>query len=405
MRLLHTSDLHLGRQLCGESRNAVFSQLLDWLLALMRERAVDALVIAGDVYDSPTPSTAAQALYYKFLARLRQSGCRMAVIVGGNHDSPLLINAPRELLEHMDIHVVGRASKSPDGEVFLLRDESGRPQAAFCAVPFLRESDLRTLTRSDTIETRGERIAECAAQHYQGVVQEALRQLGDVREQAPIIATGHLFARGGAVGGGERELYVGSLGDVPASIFPAEIDYLALGHLHRAQAVAGNPARCYCGAPLALEFTEGGAPRYVNLVDFEGRQPRVEPVQVPVFDRLESVRGDEARLQERLRGLAAQGEPALIEVIHEGASPMPLLEQTVREILEGSPVKALRVRDEGRVRLVLSGEDTARDLQELSPEEVFRLRLSKTDETEESKAALMRAYGEILQQVAAPEEA
>ena len=403
MRLLHTSDLHLGRQLCGESRGPVFGKLLDWLLELIRKESVDVLVIAGDVFDSPTPPTAAQHLYYSFLARLRETGCQMAVVVAGNHDSPQLINAPKEVLLPLGVHVAGRAAKDPADEVLILRNEDGSPRAAFCAVPFLREADIRTLSCDDTLENRGERLTQGIAEHYRKAVNAALEALGDARPRVPLIATGHLFVRGGSAGTGERELYVGSLGDVPAAAFPEEIDYLALGHLHKPQKVDGNIARNYCGAPLALDFSEGSSPRFVNLVEFEGKTPTVTPIAVPAFDRIATVRGDESEIHAQLQGLAHANEPALIEIIHEGTKPMPMIAETAKEILADSPVRVLRIRDEARRIRVLSGEDTARDLAELTPAEVFGLRLDKAEVPAEERAELAAAYEEILQRVTMPE--
>ena len=167
VKILHTSDWHLGRLLLGERRDTVFTQFLDWLLTTLNTEQCDALLIAGDIFDSTVPGTSAQKLYYSFLARVRQeTACRTVVITGGNHDSPMLLNAPRDLLSAFDIHVVGRATADPANEVVVIRNPDGHPAAVVCAVPFLREGDLSTLSDEETHLDRRQRLIDATANHY-----------------------------------------------------------------------------------------------------------------------------------------------------------------------------------------------------------------------------------------------
>ena len=285
MRLLHSSDWHLGRTLCGERRDAAFKAFLDWLLELIDARAIDTLLIAGDIFDSAMPPISAQNQYYEFLAALRtRTACRNVIIVSGNHDSALFLDAPGALLNALNIRVIGRAAENPEDSVVAVTDSKGATEAVVCAVPFLRESDLHTLTDAGTLTNRTERITESVAGHYRKSTDAALRLYPALEESLPLIVTGHLFARGGKTGTSERELYVGSLGDVPDSVFPPEADYVALGHLHRPQTVAGNPAHRYCGSPMALDFSEAAGRHCVNLVTFNGKTPAVEEIDVPAGD-------------------------------------------------------------------------------------------------------------------------
>src|SRR5690606_17321243 len=112
-----------------------FEAFLDWLVATIEQRAVDAVLVAGDVFDTSTPSNRAQALYYRFLCRVAASRCRHVVVVAGNHDSPSFLDAPRELLRALDVHVVGQASEEPEHEVIVLNDAQGAPELIVCAVP------------------------------------------------------------------------------------------------------------------------------------------------------------------------------------------------------------------------------------------------------------------------------
>lgn len=401
MRLLHTSDWHLGRTLCGERRDATFKAFLDWLLELIDARAIDTLLIAGDIFDSAMPPISAQNQYYEFLAALRtRTACRNVIIVSGNHDSALFLDAPGALLNALNIRVIGRAAENPEDSVVAVTDSKGATEAVVCAVPFLRESDLHTLTDADTLTNRTERITESVAGHYRKSTDAALRLYPALEESLPLIVTGHLFARGGKTGTNERELYVGSLGDVPDSVFPPEADYVALGHLHRPQTVAGNPAHRYCGSPMALDFSEAAGRHCVNLVTFNGKTPAVEEIDVPAFDRLAHIEGDEAAISEGLAKLAQEKTPVLAEVIHTGDTPLTGLEKLCRDVTEKSCVKILRVSDRGYVRAVLSGQDTAKSIADLTPEEIFELLLKQKSVAETEKEALRTAYRSILETLA-----
>ncbi|MDL2227121.1 exonuclease subunit SbcD, partial [Deltaproteobacteria bacterium OttesenSCG-928-M10] len=143
-RLLHTSDWHLGRPLYGRRRYAEYGKFLDWLLETIVREEVDALLLAGDVFDISAPSPAAQALYYDFLARAASgTKCGQVVVIAGNHDSPALLNAPGGLLKALNIHVVGTVSDDGEAEIIRLHDEGGRLRLIVGAVPYPRDRDLR----------------------------------------------------------------------------------------------------------------------------------------------------------------------------------------------------------------------------------------------------------------------
>ena len=219
MRFLHTSDLHLGRSLYGVNRDETFEKFLVWLTETIRTESIDCLIIAGDVFDNATPSHRMQRAYYRFLASVATStDCRHVIVTGGNHDSPSLLNAPDTLLEALNITVVGQATADPADEVVLLRDEDGKPIAVVAAVPYLRERDLRTSTENETQQDKEEKIRLATAEHYRRVTQTALELRGE--SDIPYIATGHLFAADGDPSDEERNLYIGSLGLIPASARP-----------------------------------------------------------------------------------------------------------------------------------------------------------------------------------------
>ena len=154
MKILHTSDWHLGHQFHSRRRETEFEQFLNWLLETIRERRIDALIVAGDLFDSSAPSNAAMRLYCDFLLELQSTPCRLAVLTGGNHDSPSFLNAPRELLKAaFPIEIFGGAAK-PEQELVVLRDRNGDPELIVGAVPYLRDGDLTMLSFGEATAER-----------------------------------------------------------------------------------------------------------------------------------------------------------------------------------------------------------------------------------------------------------
>ena len=225
MKVLHTADWHIGRSLYGRKRYEEFEAFLNWLAETIQQNEIDALLVAGDIFDTSTPSNRAQELYYRFLCRVP---CRHVVIVGGNHDSPSFLNAPKELLKALDIHVIGRASEASE-EVLVLCNEQDVPELIVCAVPYLRDRDIRVAEAGESFDDKARKLIDGIREHYATVAALAEQKREELGADIPIVAMGHLFTAGGQTGDGVRELYVGSLAHVTAGIFPACFNYLALG--------------------------------------------------------------------------------------------------------------------------------------------------------------------------------
>ena len=222
MRVLHTSDWHLGRTLYGRKRHEEFEVFLGWLAETIRQNEIDILLVAGDVFDTGTPGTRAQELYYRFLCRVAASSCRHVVVVAGNHDSPSFLDAPKELLKALNVHVAGSAAPRPEDEVLVLRNEQDNPELIICAVPYLRDRDIRTAEAGESPEDKDRKLVEGIRTHYAAVAASAEKKRGELGADIPIVAMGHLFAAGGRIveGDGVRDLYVGSLAQVGADVFP-----------------------------------------------------------------------------------------------------------------------------------------------------------------------------------------
>lgn len=399
LRLLHTSDWHLGRALCGRRRYAEFEAFLDWLVQTIDREKVEVLALAGDVFDSSAPSARAQSLYYRFLGRVAlETDCGQVLIIAGNHDSAALLDAPGEILRALDIHVVGRVSPDLSDEVILLKDRAGQPRLIAAAVPYPRDRDLRESQAGESVEDKERKLVEAIGRHYleAGRLAEELRRTLPVR--VPLLAMGHLFAAGGLTvdGDGVRSLYVGTLGQVPAEVFPACFDYVALGHLHQPQMVGGQPSRRYSGAPLVLSFSEAGRAKSVTLVDFQPDGPEISQIPVPVFQRLESLRGDWDQISAALVSLREEGVSIWLEVEYEGLEIIGDLRERIEDLTAGSSLEVLRIRDARLRALALTEGRSGETLEELDEMEVFRRCLTAHQVPDEQRLELEAAYGEIL---------
>lgn len=288
MRILHTSDWHIGHRLYERGRIEEHRQFLDWLLKTLQENAVDVLLVSGDVFDTALPSSAATDLYYQFLFRLYRDTHACAVITAGNHDSPRTLAAPREFLRMGRIHVVGLASE-PTECVFTLPPEN--PSVAIAAVPYLSENELSHIS-FETEPDRAERYRERLKEFYRQCVE-------GMAPGIPKILMGHFFVHGGTVGDSERNIQIGGTTALQISDFPDDMTYVALGHLHRPHAISGTsyPVQ-YAGSPIPLRFNEANYSKKVYLLDVSASDDvQVEEIEIPVFKQLHTVTGnlDEVR--------------------------------------------------------------------------------------------------------------
>lgn len=401
MRLIHTSDWHLGRLFYGQRRDGVFTAFLEWLTQLIAQEKIEGLIVAGDIFDTTTPSHAALTSYFNFLHRALACGCRHIVIVGGNHDSPSLLNASKELLSPMGVTVVGQATEDPADEVVLLKDAHGSPQAVVIAVPFLRERDVRVLSEHESAIDTERKIREGTARHYERCLERALELRGDA--PIPIIATGHLFAAQARVTESTRDLYVGSLGQIPADVFPEAIDYLALGHIHGRQLIGGIETRCYCGAPIPFDFSEAALERSVTIVDTDARTCKPRRIPVPAFDRLVSLQGTPQELLDAIRKLKKNSNTAL-EVFCEAHCTVAGVGDLAEQLATAAQQAGIKLVRTTCARLEtgdMLAEETITELEQMSPREMFEIVLENNTKTldEPTKSALRLAHADIVNEL------
>jgi exonuclease SbcD len=398
MKILHTSDWHLGRAFYNRKRYDEHEAFLNWLAELIEHENVDVVLIAGDVFDNSTPSNYSQELYYRFLCRAAASAKRYVVVTAGNHDSPSFLNAPKELLKFLNIHVVGYATKQPEDEVMVLSGANGTPGLIVCAIPYLRDRDIRMSEAGESIEDKERKIVEGIKEHYRQVFDAALKKRAALERSVPIVAMGHLFAAGGQTteGDGTRELYIGSVAQVRNDVFPDDIDYVALGHLHVPQRVGGSDVIRYSGSPLPIGFGEAAQEKNVLLVEFAQKSPTVSSIAVPRFQELKTLRGDWPALARTLDVLKSQKSLAWLEVIYEGDEVAANLQERLTEATAGTGLEILRTRNNRVVEKALSSKEAEETLDDLDVTDVFVRCLDAHDIPEDQRAGLLDTYREVL---------
>lgn len=403
MRIIHTSDWHLGQHFMGNSRETEHRMFLDWLHSLIVQYRADALVVAGDIFDTGTPPSYARALYNDFIVSLQNTPCAMTVILGGNHDSPATLNEARELLACLRTRVIGHVTLVPRDHVLVLTDANGEPGAILCAIPFIRPRDLVKSLAGQSGQDKKQVLVQAIATFYQAVYKAACDLRDEMGKEAslPIIATGHLALVGGQTSESVREIYIGSLDAFPANQFPL-VDYMALGHLHKAQSIKGADHIRYSGSPIPLSFDEGKRAKQVLSVAFDqGVLTGIESIPIPCFRTLASIQGDLVQIERQINELPdpAGGQTLWLEVVVATDDYLTDLSGRIQAMIEGKPIELLRIRRKRNT--IESGLATAakEKLEELTPQEVFLRRLAQEEMDGAEKDQLMELFNEIAARV------
>lgn len=404
MKVLHTSDWHIGSTLYGRKRYDESEQFLHWLVETIKNHSVEALLVAGDIFDTSTPSNTAQELYYRFLNEVSKTTCRHVIVTGGNHDSPSFLDAPKALLNAFNVHVVGSAAEREEDEVYVLKDADNNPEVIVCAVPFLRDRDVRQSSEGESYRDKENRLVEGIISHYQKVYEEACKERNELGKSLPIIGMGHLFIAGSSIykrsgeTNGERDLYVGSLGQVPADRLPP-FDYFALGHLHIPQKVAGSETIRYSGSPMAMNFDEIHQQKSVVIVDIHDQHVHIRTVPVPAFRHFEQIKGDWDSIEASLRRLKEESFAGWVEVIYEGQEAIGNLRERVYKLVENTSIEVLKIQNAMLFNAVMKQYEKEVALQDLNPLDVFEQCLIDHGIPDDQKAVLKGLFSEVCRQI------
>ena len=424
LRIVHTADWHLGHTLGDHDRSWEHGRLFAWLLETLAEEQADALLIAGDIFETANPSASATASWYGLLADIHQRLPDLEVVViAGNHDSAGRLDAPQPLLDRMGVRVIGSLPRdgkrliAADRTLVPLHDKTGQVAAWVAAVPFLRPADLPTLRELGAAagpddSAGGVSLIDGVRWVYGQVLAAAQR----VRQpDQALIAMGHCYMVGTQLSElSERRILGGNLNALPVDLFSEAASYVALGHLHLAQTVGGRQNVRYAGSPLPLSVGERTYPHQVSVVDLDGADLHaVRSVRVPRFVDVLQVPatgpGPLAEVEALLSALPGAETPVEawpwlhVDVALDELTPGVMTR--VRAALEDRGVRLVDVRvhyAEGLGGLADGGEH--RELASLSPEEVFRRRCARAG-LEPVPEPLLVAFAELVEAAEAEDEA
>ena len=408
MRLLHTSDWHLGQSLHNFERHYEHQRFLDWLLDTIVAERADALLIAGDIFDNANPSSASQKQLYRFLQRARERVPHLnLIVIAGNHDSPGRLEAPGPLLEAHGTRVIGAVRRDADGAIDIdalvlpLTGSDGAIAAWCLAVPFLRPGDVPRMPADD--DNPADPYLAGIALLYKQALELALTKR---RDGQAILAMGHCHMVDGQMSNdSERRIVIGGTEMLPAGIFDPAIVYAALGHLHLAQAVGKQDHIRYCGSPIPLSFAEVGYRHQILRIDIDGaRVGAITPIHVPRAVELLRVPAKPAPLAQVLEELAAldvadapPDQQAFLEVRVRLDAPEPGLRARIEAALEGKPVRLAKIETSSAARAssIDSEMMTLDRLEQLKPDDIFR-QLYQQRFGSDAPAEQLSAFAELM---------
>lgn len=397
MRILHTADWHFGKRIHGYHLEEDMRLFLDWFYDLIEKQNIDVVLISGDVFDLSNPSNADKEMYFNFLTKIRRLGVK-TIITGGNHDSVSYLNAPQEYLKYDNIHVVGGATEDLSDEIIPI-DINGE-KAIICAVPFLRDRDIRHISTEEQFANRQEAIKFGLNKHYADVL--ALAKA--THPNHPVIGMGHLFAIGSSSSDSERDIHIGNSGAVGAGIFDG-YDYIALGHIHKPQVIQENVMIRYSGSPIALSFSEKKDEKILLIIEIiNDKIENPEIVNIPKFRELIRYSGTLVEVEEKLNNIPdGKDLPTLVEiVIKEDQYSLKTIQETARLIDEfntGAKAKIVNHIFDFKHGSKNLDElfDKGTDIKDLDVTEVFEKKIVSDlpDISLEDKQELMNTFDEL----------
>ncbi|MBS1778728.1 MAG: exonuclease SbcCD subunit D C-terminal domain-containing protein [Bacteroidetes bacterium] len=374
MKILHTADWHIGQLFYEYDRTYEHQQFLNWLLKTLINEHIDILLISGDVFDLSNPSAASIKMFYSFLNQAVKANADLQIIItAGNHDSPTRLESPKPLLQSSNIHIIGLIEKDENGIVdyskitIPLRGNDGIIKAWCIAAPFLRMGDYPVITNCDSPYSEG------VAAFYKGAFEyvNSKRQVGQA-----IIVMGHLHTQQAEVSDIDKmeRLIMGGVECISASTFHESIDYVALGHIHKAQRIGGKEHIRYCGSPLPMSFSETYYKHQVIVFDLiDEKIERLKAIEIPVAVRLIQVPTIHSSLVEVLASLQQlkpwerdyDTAPYLeVRVIVDG--PEPGIRHKVETALADKNVRLAKIDVRYKTVSTYPEKNTAADLTQLN---------------------------------------
>lgn len=397
MKILHTSDWHIGKQLHKIDLREDLELFFDWLIQTIQKEQIDLLLVSGDIFDQANPSQASFSQYYNFLKRMVKLDCKI-LLTGGNHDSPAVLNAPKQLLEILDIVMVGGA---PD-EIHELFYEYKKDEVnlVVAAVPFLKDKDIRKSAEGETYSDKIEQIKEGIKIYFSRLNEHYRNNFDDCK----FVVMAHLFVQGSHISESMRDIQIGNQAGVNGGVFGVEPNYVALGHIHKPYAVSTPNNIHYSGSPVSLSFSEKEDTKQVNIVDFSEGFTNVKILKIPKFRRLISFTGTLSEVTQKISDYEDIGElQTLGEIIvneeDENISTRQGLEDLILENTnELIHIVKSRLYFTNKVRGASEAFKTGTDVSEVTPMQMFEKKVDLVGDLQ-NKEELKNAFREILEKL------
>lgn len=407
IRLIHTSDLHIGKRLYQAELAEEQLLFFTWITEFIEKEKIDALIVSGDIFDVANPSSESRKIYFELLVRLSRLSCKV-IIAGGNHDSPGVLEAPKELLKELDIHVIGCLPDDISELLIPLTDINGKPGLIVSAVPYLRDADLRKHAENETSEDRSEAVKKGIIRILNSAADQCKKQYPEI----PAIAMGHLYVQGAGLSESEREIQLGNVAGIEEENLPDYFHYYALGHLHKPQQPGNNNNIVYSGAPVKMSFSESENNNRVMLLTIEGKNIRMESIPVPLKRTLFRLSGTVEELKKMLKELPENTSmlKSFIELdaIEENPDPNKRFElENLADEFKNNYGEIIKCR----IRFINQPSGSADlydidvNIEDLKPIEVFSKKIENENLDERVSELLKEAFNEIYEEVLQKEEA
>ena len=401
MKFLHTADWHLGKILHHHSLKEEMVLFFDWLEATVVLEEVDVLLVAGDIFDIANPASEYRKMYYQLIARLMNKVSTI-IVTGGNHDSAAMLDAPSDLMEALDIHVIGSIDpNNVEREIIPLYKE-GALKAVVLAVPYPRDRDVRVFVSGQSSAANEEDLRLGILNHYKDLIRLARDKYGVA---VPIIAMGHLFIQGVETSDSEREVRVGNLSAIDHTELTDSIDYMALGHIHRPQSVDQAKKIRYSGSPIALSFSEQRDQKTVIIGTITDRCIETKRLPIPVFRTLVTIEGNIETIKENIEALSnTRLLPTLVELLIKEPHYHPDHQTMIQKIKQGSSQqKWIIVKDrivydhQERIQTTLLTADV--DVDSVTPSRLFEHWIQQQNFDNTLQESITSIYNEIVEEV------
>ena len=398
MKILHTSDWHIGKQLHKFDLSEDLDLFFAWLIDYITTENIAVLLVSGDIFDQSNPSQAAYKQYYDVLKQLIHLDCKL-ILTGGNHDSASVLNAPAELLKAFDISVIG--GSTDDITEMFIPVEKNNEKIVVAAIPFLKDRDIRKSAAGESYATKIEEIKSGLQTYFSNINSHYTEH----HPEEIFIVMGHLYVQGSEISESERDIQIGNQAGVEAHMFEGIPHYVALGHIHKPQIISHEQNIHYCGSPIPLSFSEKEDCKQINVITVENHHiKKVDIVPIPKYRNLITFEGSLQEVEEKLNAYSEVTTlTSLAEIIVNEETESLERRQAFQTLIDSHSnpdveIVKSRLNFKSKIRGASDAFAVGTDVADVTPMQMFQKKLelqSGLENTEELK----NAFREILEEL------